>query len=371
MILHLIEDSVISDRIIQNFEEVLPNKNIYLCFIYKDVKYVKKRKYVYYYRVGGTFDEGVLNYEIQKIIIHYLSVPKIDFVDKYISILTPIYWVVWGGDVYNNLLTFHGFNIFYEPLYMGARYFIKHFLSNVLNISVIRNRIGEKTLIFVKRRVRYFVSDVDYDLLKKTFPQYIKGRQIKGFFYYPIDSIVEKDLMVDSKCKTTIIIGNSCSNSNNHLYAFKFLRYLNLREKTVVVPLSYGGTGKYKKHVIKEGYSIWGNKLRVISDFLPLEEYNRLLSTSAICIYANWRQEAMGNILTVLGLGAKVFISERNPLYLYLCQLGLIIYSLEKINQAQIDEIFPLSAITHNRKIILDNFNKIALAHGILEICGR
>lgn len=370
MIIHLVEDSNIVDRIINDFEEVLPQKNVYICFFSGTPKYVKKRACILFEGKDNSEIARVLKGDIDEVIIHYLSQVKINFVEKYIDISVPITWIIWGGDLYNNLLTYHGYNIYYEPYYVGWRYFLFNFATNVFKFRLIENRIGLKTLQFVKSRIRRFVSNVDFNLFAMSFPQYVNGEQVKGFFYYPIDSIVGKDLIKPAIKRNSILIGNSASFSNNHVYSFKFLKKLEIGNKKVVVPLSYGGSDKYKKHVIQKGRKIWSDHFSPILDFMPLDDYNKLLADSLICIYGNWRQEAMGNILTVLGFGAKVFLSEKNPLYFWLINMGFVVFSLEKISQEQIDLPLLPNEIKHNQDLILKTFNKKALNEAIINIWG-
>lgn len=370
MIIHLVEDSNIVDRIINDFEEVLPQKNVFICFFSGTPKYVKKRACILFEGKDNSEIARVLKGDIDEVIIHFLSQVKINFVEKYIDISVPITWIIWGGDLYNNLLTYHGYNIYYEPYYVGWRYFLFNFATNVLKIRILRNRIGFRTLQFVKCRVRYFVSDIAFNYFARIFPQYVNGEQVKGFFYYPIDNFIGKELIERSIKRNSILIGNSASFSNNHVYSFEFLKRLNIGDKQVVVPLSYGGSDKYKRHVIKKGEEIWTKQFKPILEFMPLNDYNELLADSSICIYGNWRPEAMGNILTVLGFGAKVFLSEKNPYFSWFNEKGFIVFSLENITQEQIDSPLLPSEIEHNQNLILKTFNKKALNKAIKDIWG-
>jgi hypothetical protein len=44
----------------------------------------------------------------------------------------------------------------------------------------------------------------------------------------------------------------------------------------------------------------------------------------------HYRQQGSGNVAFMLIYGAKVFLSELNPLYKYFIEEGIIIYSIEK-----------------------------------------
>ncbi|MDZ7680670.1 MAG: hypothetical protein U5J63_02895 [Fodinibius sp.] len=69
------------------------------------------------------------------------------------------------------------------------------------------------------------------------------------FTYYPIEYVIKNDELRASG--SNILLGNSSSATNNHLEAFELLQNLELRDRKVVTPLSYG-CHKYAK-AITEG----------------------------------------------------------------------------------------------------------------------
>lgn len=372
MILHLTDDSIIIDRIINDFEDVLPGQNIFLCFTNGAPQYVKKRGCVSYNKEGEEPDLTIFNGKIQKVIIHYLSRVKIEFVNRFIEKSIPVYWIIWGGDMYNNLITYHGYNIYYEPLYVGKMYYLLNILCNFLRIKSISNRIGKLQLAFIRERVDFFIANPsDFKWLQRICADLSSRACFDDFFYYPIDKYLKNKELCDMKVANNIIIGNSGSVTNNHLYAYKYLRKLNVSDRNIIVPLSYGGTNKYRAHVIRNGEKLWPTQFKPLTTLLPLDEYNDILASTSVCIFANWRQEAVGNILTLLGMGSKVFLSQKNPLYEYLVQLGFYIYPLEEICQLQIDKPFSTNEMMHNRNIVLAKFTKQALNEAILNIFSK
>lgn len=366
MILHLVEDSIIIERVISDFDEVLPARNLFLCFIVEEAKYIKQRECVRYCQDGIIQGEKFDLDSIEKIVIHFLSDVKIDFIEKYIKKKIPVYWIMWGGDFYNDLIASKS-SIFFEPYYAGRRFYLNYLLSKITRYIPIPDKRIKKKLEFIRNRVDFFLSTKpEYDLLQSFYPNCIKGDLNDSFFYYPIDTIVEKRLK--SGKENNIIIGNSGSVTNNHLYAFKYLKTLNLKSRRVILPLSYGGSEKYKKHVISTGKGLWNDQFQSIDTLLPLDEYNKVLSSSSVCIYSNWRQEAVGNILTVLVMGAKVFLSVRNPLFKYFDILSIKVYPLEEITQQMLDEVLPNYVAEHNRLVILKKFNKEAMHNTIYKL---
>ncbi len=177
------------------------------------------------------------------------------------------------------------------------------------------------------------------------------------FFYYPIESILGTEMMNKWVEGNNIQIGNSASTTNNHEYAMRYLAKLELNDRKVVVPLSYSGTAEYRNSVKKAGTTSFGNNFIPLENFLPLEEYNRLMTSFGVAIYGNWRQEAIGNILISLYLGAKVFLPKVNPVSEWAKRHNLIVFELETISQEAIDTPLDEASRKHNREILLELYS--------------
>ncbi|MCY1532519.1 TDP-N-acetylfucosamine:lipid II N-acetylfucosaminyltransferase [compost metagenome] len=148
-----------------------------------------------------------------------------------------------------------------------------------------------------------------------------------NFSYYPIEYIgMKNELNVFEK--PNILIGNSATSTNNHLDVFKILLKYNLSGKKLIVPLSYGDE-KYKSLIVSAGYKYFGSTFDPVLDFMPLDQYNNKLSTCGIAIMNHYRQQAIGNIISLLSQGCKVYLSKFATSYPYFKRLGFFIYSVE------------------------------------------
>lgn len=352
MNLHLVDDEKVINRMIASFEEALPGRNIYICFKKKgDLVHVNPlNPNLYLYESEGDFDASLLR-NVSRVVFHFLSLEKINFFKQYIKHRVLTYWIAWGGDLYNGLLAPRGFSIYYEKKFLGKRGQLMLQLGKLGIFSLKSARI----LDFIKNSIDFIISS-DYPLMIKYLKPYITAKRLTGFFYYPIDQVLGS--LVDEKsCGENIIIGNSASLSNNHLYAFNFLSNINLGQRKIIVPLNYNGDDRYKKHVIDVGLKMFKSEFSPLRNFLPLVEYNKLFLSSGYCIYANWRQEAMGNILIALYLGCKVFLSNKSPLLMRFKEMGVNVFELELIDE---NSFVRLSAeeIEHNRKILSFRYSK-------------
>lgn len=180
----------------------------------------------------------------------------------------------------------------------------------------------------------------------------IYNRSVKKvpFTYYPIEFIIKnEDLMIRGK---DILLGNSASATNNHLEALDLLKSHDLNGRQIYAPLSYGHE-RYAKEIKSYGNKLFPIKFNALTNFLPLEEYNKIISRCGVVIMNHYRPQAMGNIIASLYMGAKIFLNPTET-YEYFKQLGCHIYSIEKDLKSANNPFQLLSdeQIAENRRIL-------------------
>lgn len=61
----------------------------------------------------------------------------------------------------------------------------------------------------------------------------------------------------------------------------------------------------------------------------------------------------MGNIISALKNGCKVFLSDNNPVYKFYKKIGIIVFSVEnELNNKNIEQPLSFKEIAHNRQIL-------------------
>lgn len=375
MILHLVDDEKIINRTINLFDNASNKENKFLVEI-PDVNY--KLKYIneVYNTHLAVYDSprywdivGDIN-EYSAIIIHYLSPNKCRFIKRFAHLKINFVWILWGKDLYTYLSEVKGYKLFlwrpsifssnlrYLFPYRRVAYF-KHLLSEKIKKDSFK-ALYEKAF----NRIDYcaIFNKGDYNLLLKHTTSSAKWL---WFNYYPIDEILGPGLMNESVIGDNIIIGNSGSFSGNHIPALKTVSSLNIGSRKVIVPISYGEK-VYCDFVEKEGKRILGNNFVPLRNFMSLLEYNKLLFSASIVIMYQLRQEAVGNLLISLYLGAKVYLREENNLYDYFRSIGVKVFSIQKdLNSNNSSVLEPLSESEQlqNRERILAEFNQDKIIH--------
>lgn len=367
MILHLFDDEKVVNRAVDLFEEAFPGQNIFIVRIFNKPKYVQVDSRIIFFR-----DDDVINVNdylnIDNITIHSLQQWKIDFIKSLTIKPAKVWWCIWGADMYNSILVHLGYRMYYEPQFVSGS--LKSNLLSVFSKIGIYPPSIKKQLDFIRNNVTNLkTSKEEYEIQKNFLGSYLRANYCENptNLYYSIDDILSKTLINASVNGNKILVGNSASFSNNHLYVFKKLKNLNIRNKQIVSPLSYGGNEEYRSHVIRCANLYFNTKFVPLIDFMPLDEYNKILIQSEICIYGNWRQEAMGNILISLYLGAKVFLSKKSPLIERFRRMGLSVFCLEEMTQMELDT--PLSTIEKekNRDILFNLLNRKTIIEGIRQ----
>lgn len=195
-------------------------------------------------------------------------------------LLKKSFWLIWGGDLY-----------YYNTREKG----LKSDILEYMRALVIRNIGG--LITHVKG---------DYDLAKFWYGT--RGKYYYSFMY-PTNlyrSYGSEFNKIDDN-KIYIQLGNSGDPCNNHIEILEKLKKYSEKNIEIISPLSYGDD-QYVKLVENCGKQFFGDKFRAIVKYMPYDDYLELLNKIDIAIFNHKRQQAMGNITSLIGLGKKVYI---------------------------------------------------------------
>jgi len=215
-------------------------------------------------------------------------------------LLKKCYWVMWGGD-------------FYFP--EKQRWFKKRVIKKIKNF------------------ITYLKGD--FEFVKKWYGA--KG-MLHECFMYPSNLYKEYDVKPkEDGGVINIQVGNSADSTNNHIEVFAKLRKYKDENIKIYVPLSYGPQD-HVKDVIAKGKEIFGDKFIALTDFMPFEKYLDFLGTIDITIFAHKRQQAMGNIITLLGLGKKVYIRNDITTWQLFEDINVKLFDFNNLKLDKIDD---------------------------------
>ncbi|MTH54510.1 hypothetical protein GKZ89_13985 [Bacillus mangrovi] len=225
-------------------------------------------------------------------------------------LLKKSFWIIWGGDLY---------------LYKSQN-------------ESIRNKIREMPRRFIFKNIGGLITHIkgDYELAKKWYGA--KGKYYYSFMYLSNLHKKHDDIHVKKDNKIYIQVGNSALDTNEHIEIFNKLKIYKEEAIEIICPLSYAheSNPNYRDKVIETGRSIFGDKFNPIVEFLPFNEYVSLLSKVDIAIFNHKRQQAVGNITTLLGLGKKVYIRNDITTWDFCREHGLKVFNAN----GNLDDLF-------------------------------
>ncbi|MGV1060033.1 TDP-N-acetylfucosamine:lipid II N-acetylfucosaminyltransferase [Clostridium perfringens] len=260
-------------------------------------------------------------------------------------ILKKSYWVIWGGDLY---------------CYNARNKSLKCKINEFFRRRVIKNLGGVITHI-----------KGDYELVKNWYG--FKGKYYYSFMYISNvykEYVINSEFKEEKESKVIVQIGNSADPSNSHLEVLEKLKEYKGKIE-IICPLSYGDMN-YKNLVISKGKEIFKEDFKPIIKFLQFDEYLQILNTVDVAIFNHKRQQAVGNITTLLGMGKKVYIRDDITTWKFCEEHNLKVYKVNDIeinilenmdytdilsNISNIKEQFSLEKLIMTQKNIFDDIN--------------
>lgn len=165
-----------------------------------------------------------------------------------------------------------------------------------------------------------------------------------------------------------ILVGNSAAATNNHAEAFSTLARLDLGDRRIVVPLSYGDS-EYRGAVIALGRRMFGARFVPVTEFLSLADYNSLIGHCTIAIMNHRRQQALGNIGTLMQRGARILLDEHGTLFRFFTSIGACVDSLQALERVGASLPAPLSEAEQlrNRAALRTVWSAATVRHNATE----
>ncbi|WP_339652784.1 TDP-N-acetylfucosamine:lipid II N-acetylfucosaminyltransferase [uncultured Maribacter sp.] len=357
-LIHISDDEKFVDNIYWQFEKIYPGQNKYYILVdnaSKALKYVTKR--------NGFIIVEKKNYRTISKLLNPDNIVFIHNLEEYKSRIVletsgkvNFVWMFYGVEYFS----FFDAGDLFGPISRKYQYqWLKTFLKRkfeplFLTYHFIKNKKKHPRLLIREavKKVSYFaiVHEEDFLLVKNKLRVELKHFL---FSYYPLEFIVS-DLGNGGVNSNNILLGNSSFLSNNHFEAIQILSKMNIQGRKIITPLSYGDAD-YAEEVMNVGKIRFGASFVPINNFMPLKEYNKILNSCSVAIFNNYRQQAIGNTITLLWMGTKVYLDERNTFYQFLKRLKIHIFSINKDlneNNPKALESLNESEIKHNRKIL-------------------
>lgn len=354
-ILHVFPDDKFFDEISSLFDEIDGVINLY-------VFYTKNPNYKFKYTKSYSkirFESDIKNYlslfkdpNIDVIFYHSLSPTYYKYV-KYTDEKKINIWWAWGYDIYSTGIVD-----------------IKLYLPLTIDVKDKVDRLQFEKLKFYKSKIRYFIKDkFGFDLkvhkYRKVLPKInyvipilpIEYELISQNRFFCGELLMERasfrdfdDSMIPETYPLSngnILLGNSASFENNHLDIMKIFKTIDVMDRKIIMPLSYGN--KLLAKILK---SESDSKYLVLESFLPPPEYNEMIKSCSYAVFGSLRQHAIGNINLCLRYGIKVFLYKDGITYKQLTKDGYHVFTIDfHLNEHELSKPLLKEQIIHNQNI--------------------
>lgn len=270
----------------------------------------------------------------EKIILHSLKDRYFQFLFFNQKFLNKSFWVMWGYDLYCC-------NDYSSSFRKNIKFYIKK--------QVIKN-------------MGHFITYIkgDYELAQKWYGA--KG-EYHECFMYPSNLYKEYDIKPKEHSTINIQLGNSADPTNNHIEVLQNLVSYKDENIKIFTPLSYGGEA-YAKKVIVKGKELFGEKFIPLTEFMPFENYLEFLSEIDIAVFAHKRQQAMGNAITLLGLGKKVYVDSGTVQFDFFKKHDVVIFDVKAIDLQKLNQTIA----SENKEKMKYLFSKDVLLRGLQRL---
>ena len=263
-------------------------------------------------------------------------------------VLNKSIWVIWGIDMYN-----------YKR---GGK--------------TVHDWVMDKIGYYFRRSMKYpvVVSEPDIEVYKKTFKR-------GGVLYAPYSLSEARFVAMDRAIKQQneqrreekIVNIQVCHNGfvfNNHMEILKYLSPLCAGPEgdriMLYLPLSYGDgyiaeNVSYVKALKSYASQKFSGNINIMHELMPNQEYTRFLSQIDIAIFNASRHNALGNILQLLYMGKKVYLSDKSPLLSYLREKGFTVHKVSELNGITFEELTRNDNVVAGRELVRKSFGVDAM----------
>lgn len=341
VILHLVFDTVIFDHTSRNFDKLEGYENIYLYRSYGEtIKFscIQHPEKVIIAKNKKEWGDIISDPKNDIIYIHTLSGNILEAVNYFRDDVIVVWWC-YGRAIYENC--WRRAPIWPMKIYKKKTFWFnqkvwkkkKSLISNNLSyfFPKIYDYLMEKTTSKENREnYKHMIARLDY--VRTTFPmeydemkKRLKNFHAKHLNNYTLATIRSQPIFHTRN--QNILIEHSAMITNNHLDVFHALRKMDLTNRELYIPVSYGD--EYMKEKLQQFKNYNGSKTNFLEKAIPVAEYAKLICSCSHAIFGVIRQAGVGNVTHCLLRGVKIFFFKDSIVYKHYKGLGFKVFTIE------------------------------------------
>ena len=212
-------------------------------------------------------------------------------------------------------------------------------------------QIIKKKYYLFKRKLRVAFNrefDVKLDNQKKIYQKLTAVMMINKFEYIELSKLFYLPKLIEiqftnhvkeahklqssNKKSNKVILGNSGHRWNNHIDLLHIVKSSN-NPNNIEFDLffSYGTDSVYSNGVkVLAGET---KNVKLIENFLSKDEFETIYSQASALVINSYRQHAIGNILTAIQNGCKIYLNKKSSTFHWLISKGFLISEVDDLKK--------------------------------------
>lgn len=338
-LIHLSLDEKFIDCAVRQFKELKNVESTFCAQTNKDsFKYIKSPEIQLFHSADEIVDFAN-NGNFDYVILHSICfAPRI-----LLRLNIPILWCSWGYDIYSDksedLQKLFPLNLYKPKTRKAAAIGPKSFKEKA---TLFLRHFG----ILSKRQKRYneLLKKIPYlsIVLPQEYPEALKSHpHFKLFPFRYVDPQKSRPFVRFQGTEHSILLGNSLDPNNNHIDVLEILESKQINCK-VYIPISYPNIfDYYKANLKKYAAGLRFVTVQFLEEFMPLDQYFKILDECSVAIFGHIRQQASENVYHMFFSGKKIFFFRDSLNYKFYKNSGFCVYNIEDLTSEVFDE--PLS----------------------------
>ncbi len=264
--------------------------------------------------------------KIDNIILHFLDFEVIKKISNQTA--KKIIWRTWGNDLTYSVSYFPTFKLKVKALYKKLIWNTKG-KALAKKFKAIAISASECDRLELKRQ------KINNTIFRLPYPTKYWEEDFARILESDNNSFIKKDGEI------WIMVGHSANSALNHIKILNLL--LGLKEENVrlIMPMSYG-RNEYREKVRSVANNIFGEKVIILEENLPYDEYVRLLNKIDFAFFDAEHQMGLGNIVDLLLLGKIVFLNKKGIVYKTLTDKGVRVYDCNQTKDISLKNLIEL-----------------------------
>ncbi len=255
---------------------------------------------------------------------------------RIIPLLLRAKWIYFHSLAYDPSLLFWAFN---RRLLKRSTWIIWGF--DLYAFQKEGNSPRTRLYEYLRRRIIPHFPEIASYVEEDTLLARAKYQSQAGYVQILYPTLVDVSLLKYEESRggpVNILIGNSADPANCHREIIDLLSGFADREIAVICPLSYGGSREYVKEITSLGKEVFGDRFIPLLSVLEPEAYAEILNRTDVCLMNHRRQQGLGNILSLLYLGKKVYLRKETSSFTFFRRNNCEVFDIEDIGTISFDE---------------------------------